>query len=155
MLTREGELRDRGGHRQSLDDDARGGLRPLSPGASSSAMPREHRFAMLRSLRDLRSSNKSNRNFDFFAPHAFARERRHGASNKFQSPFALARFRSPRSLEQIVQFVHFLCSFEKNEKKSFEKEGKDLNKISWKDIIFPRIAFCIYMFLWPVLSNEQ
>ena len=72
MLTREGELRDRGGHRQSLDDDARGGLRRFAPtltargglrrfaptltppGASSSAMPREHRFAMLRSLRDLR-----------------------------------------------------------------------------------------------------
>ena len=32
---------------------------------------------------------------------------------KFFSTFALARFMSPRSLEQIVRFVHFLYSFEK------------------------------------------
>ena len=40
-----------GGHRQSLDDDAGGGLRRFAPaltppGASSSAMPRENRLAV-------------------------------------------------------------------------------------------------------------
>ena len=48
-----------------------------------------------------------------FAPHALARERRHGASYKFLSLFALARFKSPRSLEQIAWFSNFLHSFEK------------------------------------------
>ena len=76
----------------------RGGLRPLSPGASSSAMPREHRFAMPRSLRDLRSlrfamlamlrslrdlrshmleGSKSNRIFDCFCAARFSRPHRH------------------------------------------------------------------------------
>ena len=54
-----------------------------------------------------------------FAPHAFARERRHGASYKFKSPFALARFRSPRSLEQIAWFSNFLHSFEKKKLQAF------------------------------------
>ena len=66
---REGEWITPEGHRQSRGDDARGGLRRFAPtltppGASSSAMPREHRFAMLRS--QILKGSKSSRYFDHF-----------------------------------------------------------------------------------------
>ena len=49
-------------------------------------------------------------------PHALAGPRNYQKYRHFLGPFALARFRSPRTFEQNVGTVHFLCSFEKKEK---------------------------------------
>ena len=57
----------------------------------------------------------------FFAPLALAGPINYQKYRHFQSPFALTRFRSPRSLIKIVQFVHVLCIYEKKKKKSFRE----------------------------------
>ena len=80
-------------------------LRDASVGSRSSITSlrdlRSHRFAMLSMLpSQILEFSKSNRYFDALA----------GRRN-YQE--CLARFRSPQSLKQIVQFVHFLHSFEK------------------------------------------
>ena len=65
-MAREGELKKTGGGIGNRSMMTRGGASPFTPRRVIIC------DAPGASLRDLRSSNKSNRYFDFFAPHALA-----------------------------------------------------------------------------------
>ena len=73
-----------GVYRQSLDDDARGGLWRFAPTLTP---PRriiicDAPVASLRAAARILEGPKSYRYFYFFVPNALAQERRHGASYK-------------------------------------------------------------------------
>ena len=103
-----------------------------------------------------------------------SRPHRHREHRHFQGPFSLPRFRSPRSLKQVVGTVHILCFKKKKTKK--KKKLQQLNrwmrfvqlpiltgyypskvhslfiKISWKYITFPRAA--LFFFQQKILRSS-